>query len=83
MDRLVEVWAPQIDASLRRSAGQRNPSEWFKKEECWQDVQNHLPALADPLPPELGFEIERCRVPGASRRRTNQTKATRDLPDVR
>ncbi len=55
MDHLVEVWAPQIDASLRRSAGQRNPSEWFKKEECWKEIQDNLPALADPLPSELSY----------------------------
>jgi hypothetical protein len=55
MDRLVEASAPQIDASLRHSAGQRNPSEWYKKEECWKDIQGHLPALADPLPPELSY----------------------------
>ena len=55
MDHLVEVWAPQIDACLRRSAGQRNPSEWFKKEDCWKDIQDHLPALTDPLPPELSY----------------------------
>ena len=56
LGRLVEAWAPQIDTLLRQSAGQRNPSEWFKKEECWLDIMNRLPALSDPLPPELSFE---------------------------
>lgn len=55
LERLVGTWAPQIDTLLRQSAGQRNPSEWFKKEECWLDIMNRLPALSDPLPPELSY----------------------------
>lgn len=55
LEKLVEAWAPQIDTLLRQSAGQRNPSEWFKKEECWLDIVNRLPALSDPLPPELSY----------------------------
>ena len=27
LEKLVEIWAPQIDTLLRQSAGQRNPSE--------------------------------------------------------
>jgi hypothetical protein len=55
LEKLVEAWAPQIDTLLRQSAGQKNPSEWFKKEECWLDIANRLPALSDPLPPELSY----------------------------
>lgn len=55
LERLAEAWAPQIDVLLRESAGQRNPSEWFKKEECWLDILNRLPALSDPLPAELSY----------------------------
>lgn len=54
MERLIEAWAPQIDTILRQSAGQKNPSEWFKKEDCW--IQAKLPALSDPLPPELSHQ---------------------------
>ncbi len=53
LEKLIEAWAPRIDTLLRQSAGQKNPSEWFKKEECWLDIVNKLPALSDPLPPEL------------------------------
>jgi hypothetical protein len=53
MDRVVETWAPQIDKILRVSAGQKNPSEWYKKEDCWRDILDKLPPLSDPLPPEL------------------------------
>ena len=55
LEKLVEAWAPQIDKLLRQSAGQKNPSEWFKKEDCWLDIANRLPALSEPLPPELTY----------------------------
>lgn len=55
MERLIELWAPQMDAVMRASAGQRNPSEWYKKEDCWKEIQLALPPLADPLPPELSY----------------------------
>jgi hypothetical protein len=55
LESLVETWAAQIDTLLRQSAGQKNPSEWFKKEECWLDIVNRLPALSDPLPLELSY----------------------------
>jgi hypothetical protein len=53
LEALIAAWAPKIDEALRASVGSRNPTEWFKKEDCWADVRNRLPALADPLPPEL------------------------------
>jgi hypothetical protein len=53
LEDLARTWAPLIDSALRESAGQRNPSEWYKKEECWKGLREHLPRLADPLPPEL------------------------------
>lgn len=55
LEALVRAWAPQIDTALRKSAGQRNPSEWFKKGECWEELQDDLPVLTEPLPPELSF----------------------------
>ncbi|WP_316199178.1 AIPR family protein [Bradyrhizobium sp. SZCCHNS2002] len=58
LEKLVEVWAPQIDTLLRQSAGQKNPSEWFKKEECWLDLVSRLPAFSDPLPPELSYAAD-------------------------
>jgi hypothetical protein len=53
LETLVTAWAPKIDEALRASVESRNPTEWFKKEDCWADVRNRLPALSDPLPPEL------------------------------
>ncbi|WP_174274386.1 AIPR family protein [Sphingomonas bacterium] len=53
LEGLIRQWAPQIDVLLRTTAGQRNPGEWFKKEDCWNEVRDQLPPLSDPLPPEL------------------------------
>lgn len=55
LEQLIETWAPAMDDIMRASAGQRNPSEWYKKEDCWKDLQAKLPALTDPLPPELSY----------------------------
>jgi hypothetical protein len=55
LEGLVETWAPQIDQLLRQSANKKNPSEWYKKEDCWLDIVNRLPALSEPLPPELSY----------------------------
>jgi len=55
LEALVRTWAPLIDGMMRKSAGQRNPSEWYKKEECWTGLRDHLPVLTDPLPPELSY----------------------------
>lgn len=55
LELLIAEWALQIDILLRQSAGQRNPSEWFKKADCWKEIQLQLPALSEPLPPELSY----------------------------
>lgn len=53
LENLINNWSPLIDKALRASVGSRNPTEWFKKEDCWTDVRTRLPVLTDPLPPEL------------------------------
>ena len=59
LEALLTAWAPKVDAALRASVGSRNPTEWFKKEECWADMRSRLPSLSDPLPPELtGVQAE-------------------------
>lgn len=55
LESLFQSWTPKLDAAMRTSAGQRNPSEWYKKEECWDDIREGIPSLADPLPPELSY----------------------------
>ena len=54
LELLVKTWAPKIDVVLRKSAGQLNPSEWFKKEGCWQAVKDELPNFTGRIPAELG-----------------------------
>lgn len=53
MNALIKEWAPQINSALRESAGQLNPSEWFKKEQCWEAIKTGLPIVKGGLPPEL------------------------------
>ncbi|RVE96402.1 AIPR protein [Sinorhizobium meliloti] len=53
MEELLRSWAPHVDNVLRSTAGQRNPGEWFKREECWEAFKRNLPPLSDPMPPEL------------------------------
>lgn len=55
LEDLVRAWAPLIDHAMRESAGKRNPSEWYKKEDCWTGLRDHLPRFAEPLPPELSY----------------------------
>lgn len=69
LEELVATWAPQIDRQLRVSAGQRNPSEWYKREDCWTALWNALPALSEPLPPELSYRDN--GLPGGTARSTD------------
>lgn len=36
----VEDWLPRVANELLMSAGDRNPGEWFKSEQCWQQLKN-------------------------------------------
>lgn len=53
LEQLLRAWAREIDRLLRTTAGQRNPGEWFKKEDCWKELRDQLPPLSDPLPSEV------------------------------
>jgi hypothetical protein len=50
---LVRQWAVAIDQLLRRTAGNRMPSEWAKRVECWDAVREAKLDLPGHLPPEL------------------------------
>ncbi|MBG6080831.1 AIPR family protein [Rubrivivax gelatinosus] len=50
---LFEKWARAADQTLRSSAESRMPTEWAKKEACWDAFKLAVPPLPDPLPPEL------------------------------
>jgi hypothetical protein len=50
---LVRQWAVAIDKLLRRTAGNRMPSEWAKRVECWDAIREAKLELPGHLPPEL------------------------------
>jgi hypothetical protein len=54
---LVQQWAVAIDKLLRRTAGNRMPSEWAKRVECWDAVREAKLELPARLPPELRAQI--------------------------
>jgi len=55
LEHLIGDWAIRLNEILRETAGQKNPSEWFKKSDCWKSVQQRLPTFSDPLPSELSY----------------------------
>jgi hypothetical protein len=61
MENMIADWAPKLDAIMRASAGQKNPSEWYKKADCWKDIISQLPEFTEPLPPELSYANSRDR----------------------
>ena len=50
---LIQQWAIAIDKLLRRTAGNRMPSEWAKRVECWDTIRRGQAGAAGQLPPEL------------------------------
>lgn len=53
LSTLFDHWARAADQVLRSSADSRMPTEWAKKDECWDAFKTALPALPESLPPEL------------------------------
>jgi hypothetical protein len=48
LNRTIHEWMPVIHQQLMSSAGQRNVTEWCKKEDCWRHIQAHgIPVPAD------------------------------------
>jgi len=50
---MVRQWTRDIDRLLRETAGARMPTEWAKKDECWEEIRRRLPTLPESLPAEL------------------------------
>src|SRR5262249_42831143 len=50
---LIENWSVKIDQLLRVTAGKRMPSEWAKKQECWDEIRDAKIEIPIPGPPEL------------------------------
>ncbi|MFT4053846.1 MAG: AIPR family protein [Novosphingobium sp.] len=56
LESMLRSWAiPVRDALVGGAASrQRNPTEWFKREECWTEISAMEVALPEQLPTELG-----------------------------
>jgi hypothetical protein len=50
---LIRSWSHHLDRLIRLSAGSRMPTEWAKKEECWNLIRQSIPQVDAPLPPEI------------------------------
>ena len=50
---LIGNWAVQIDQLLRLTAEKRMPSEWAKKQECWDEIRDAKMEIPTPPPAEL------------------------------
>ncbi len=53
LSAMTADWVTKADAALRKSAGNRMPSEWAKKEDCCEDMRERSPRLLKRRPPEL------------------------------
>jgi hypothetical protein len=53
MEVLFALWAPIVHAGIVASAGNRNVTEWCKKDDCWIELQQ----LELPLPTSVPSEL--------------------------
>lgn len=56
LEAMLRGWTVPVRDALVQGAvsRQRNPTEWFKREECWTEVATMQLAMQAPLPAELG-----------------------------
>ncbi|MER9029634.1 AIPR family protein [Mesorhizobium sp. M0674] len=61
LEAMLRGWAvPVRDALLAgASSRQRNPTEWFKKEDCWTEIDRMELVFPKAMPPELAGEADR------------------------
>jgi hypothetical protein len=55
LSKLAEDWVGKVDAALRKTAKNRMPSEWAKKDDCCDQMRELVPKLRRRPPPE--FEL--------------------------
>jgi hypothetical protein len=53
LKEMTEGWVVKADAALRKSAGNRMPSEWAKKTDCCEEMRELMPRLLKRSPPEF------------------------------
>ncbi len=82
LEQLIADWAQKLDKIMRESAGQKNPSEWFKKSDCWADIRNQLPTFTDPLPSELSFENVNGKLDGGTMMPTSGVRSVADYERI-
>lgn len=66
---LFHQWSRLADGVLRSSAESRMPTEWAKKEACWEAFKASIPPLPETLPPELAKQAagtNSSRMPSAA-----------------
>lgn len=54
MHGLFAEWAPLIHAEIVASAGNRNVTEWCKKDDCWGEIKTLVLPMPRALPAEFG-----------------------------
>ncbi|HEY0312276.1 MAG TPA: AIPR family protein [Allosphingosinicella sp.] len=56
LEAMMRGWAVPVRDALTRGADsrQRNPTEWFKREECWTEMSGIELTMPMPLPAEFG-----------------------------
>jgi hypothetical protein len=54
---LIAELAPRVHAEIVSTAGNRNVTEWCKKEDCWTELRALKISVPDPAPPELSKEV--------------------------
>lgn len=61
LEEMVRKWVIPVRDALLASASsrQRNPTEWFKKEDCWNEIDGMQLEFSNPLPPEFKGVSER------------------------
>jgi hypothetical protein len=50
---MTEDWVTKADSALRKTAGNRMPSEWAKKDDCCEEMRERTPRLLKRRPPEF------------------------------
>lgn len=53
LKEMTEGWVLKADTALRKSAGNRMPSEWAKKADCREAMKEMMPRLLKRRPPEF------------------------------
>ena len=79
LESLLRQWSHDIRDKMVESAGEKNVTEWCKKEACWKTISALDLKLPDPLPPE--FKNRATSAPGSATTRDGSVTAE-DLDNI-